>query len=72
MNFPVAQQRGIAVEGLHAYSTKGVRVYVKIYVDRKIALHSCKIPDCWHVLKISVLEMYREMNPWSSMGKHLS
>lgn len=40
MNFPVAQQRGIAVEGLHAYSTKGVRVYVKIYGARKIPLHS--------------------------------
>lgn len=44
MSFLVAMQRGIAVEGMHAYSTKGVRVYVKIYRARKIALHSCKIP----------------------------
>lgn len=57
MNFPVAQQRGIAVEDLHAYSTKVVRVHVKIYGARKIALHSCKIPVCWCVLKISVFEM---------------
>lgn len=57
MNFPVTQQRGIAVEGLHAYSTKGVRVYVKIYGARKIALHSCKIPVFCCVLKVCVQDV---------------